>query len=63
MTEKQALQAVAFKVDKEKYCPDCFREVFFGRQIRFSSVYLAVQILSQIKKCYNCEEEITSRNG
>lgn len=52
------LDVVGFLYEGEKYCRECFRQQGSGQRVRFSPIYLAVQIQSCIKYCKNCGKDL-----
>jgi hypothetical protein len=47
----EGMKVVAYRYEKEKYCKKCFERVVGNQRVNFSPVYLAVQVLSCVKKC------------
>lgn len=53
------LDVVGFKYEDEKYCRECFRLIqTYGQRVRFSPIYLAVQVQSCIKYCKHCGKDL-----
>jgi hypothetical protein len=53
------LDIVGFRYEGEKYCKECFRQIeTFGQRVRFSRIFLAVQVQSCIKNCKHCGKDL-----
>lgn len=58
---KAGFDVVAFRVDGEKYCRECFHKLP-PKTIRFSPVIRAVIVQSCIQNCSKCGKDLTNES-